>query len=231
MSNLKNLIKNAGLKNPSLAKLIGCKPVEIWRLAAWPEKGGRKMTPEWASKIAPHLGVRPSELLFGQDDQPEAQPGERVSPQNAIEIRGTVARNKWFVLEEEKPEENSIIPQIGGKYGGFPQYAYRNGNLIKGYETALMNQFDICVEYDLVRKTPLAYDTVIVEVTKGEFTERTVRGIGITKTGATKLIHMFADLGTLGDEPEIPPGKTEFSYDGKNIKIVGLVIASLHFFE
>jgi len=64
VSNLKLLIKNAGLKNPSLAKLIGCKPVEIWRLAAWPEKGGRKMTPQWASKIAPHIGVKPHELLF-----------------------------------------------------------------------------------------------------------------------------------------------------------------------
>jgi plasmid maintenance system antidote protein VapI len=62
---LKQLIKNAGLTNPSLAKKIGCKPVEIWRLAAWPNDGGRKMTPEWASRIAPHLDVKPHELIFG----------------------------------------------------------------------------------------------------------------------------------------------------------------------
>jgi hypothetical protein len=66
-NNLKKFIADAGLNNPSLAKLIGCKPVEIWRLAAWPEKGGRKMTPEWAAKIAPHINVKPHELIFGQE--------------------------------------------------------------------------------------------------------------------------------------------------------------------
>lgn len=64
---LRQAIKDAGLNNPSLAKLIGCKPVEIWRLVTWPKKGGRKMTPEWASKIAPHLGIKPHELVFGTD--------------------------------------------------------------------------------------------------------------------------------------------------------------------
>jgi hypothetical protein len=231
MITLKERIKNKGLNNPKLAKQIGCKPVEIWRLANWPEKGGRKMTPEWAAKLAKHLDCRPSELLFSDGDGPGVHPSERVSPQNAIEIRGTVARNKWFILKDEKPEENSAIPQIGGKYGGFPQYAFRNGNLIKGYEAILLNNFDICVDYGMVRKSPLSFDTVIVEATKGEFTERTIRGIAMTKTGEFKLTHMFPDLGTLGDEPEIPPGQTEFFYDDKHIKIVGLVIASLNFFE
>jgi hypothetical protein len=46
--------------------MVKCKPVEIWRLAAWPEKGGRKMTPEWARKIAPHIGVKPQDLLFDE---------------------------------------------------------------------------------------------------------------------------------------------------------------------
>jgi plasmid maintenance system antidote protein VapI len=64
MIHLKKAMADAGLNNPRLAKLIGCAPVEIWRLVTWPEKGGRKMTPEWANKIAPHLGVKPQELLF-----------------------------------------------------------------------------------------------------------------------------------------------------------------------
>jgi plasmid maintenance system antidote protein VapI len=64
MIHLKQAMNDAGLNNPRLAKLIGCAPVEIWRLVTWPEKGGCKMTPEWATKIAPHLGVNPQELLF-----------------------------------------------------------------------------------------------------------------------------------------------------------------------
>jgi len=67
MHNLKQLIEDAGLTNPVLAEKIGCKPVEIWRLATWPNEGGRKMTPEWAIKIAPHIGVKPYELIFGKD--------------------------------------------------------------------------------------------------------------------------------------------------------------------
>jgi plasmid maintenance system antidote protein VapI len=67
LPNLKQLIRDAGLTNPELAEKVGCKPVEIWRLATWPDKGGRKITPEWAIKIAPHIGVRPHELVFGME--------------------------------------------------------------------------------------------------------------------------------------------------------------------
>lgn len=66
-SRLKHIIRDAGLTNQELAKKIGCQAVEIWRLAAWPDAGGRKMTPEWAIKIAPHVGITPQELVFGVD--------------------------------------------------------------------------------------------------------------------------------------------------------------------
>ncbi|WP_231711130.1 LexA family transcriptional regulator [Xanthobacter dioxanivorans] len=48
------------MSQEALAKLVGTSQAQIDRL----EKGQRKLTKEWAVRIAPHLGIDPSDLLF-----------------------------------------------------------------------------------------------------------------------------------------------------------------------
>lgn len=49
---------------PDLARAVGTSPQNIHRLVSWQ----RKLTPEWAARLVPHLpGIEPADLLFGPD--------------------------------------------------------------------------------------------------------------------------------------------------------------------
>lgn len=60
MSDLRQLREAAGLSQTELGDLAGTSQPQIQRL----ETGDRKLTKEWASRLAPHLGVSPERLLF-----------------------------------------------------------------------------------------------------------------------------------------------------------------------
>lgn len=97
--------KQAGLSQAELARRVGTSREQIRRL----EAGERKLTREWAERIAPHVQREPSQLLFdlrpvrvlgyvGAGDDAhfydEAEMGEAIRPDNAgsntvaVEIRG-----------------------------------------------------------------------------------------------------------------------------------------------
>ncbi|MDN5249746.1 MAG: helix-turn-helix transcriptional regulator [Alphaproteobacteria bacterium] len=63
MNTLLELRKAKGLSQARLAVLANTTPGQIKHL----EKGVRKLTKEWAERIAPHLGVTAQELLFPDD--------------------------------------------------------------------------------------------------------------------------------------------------------------------
>jgi len=60
MMTLKEAMDRAGLNGAQLARLVDCQPPEISRLVS----GARKITPAWARRLAPHLGVDPADLIF-----------------------------------------------------------------------------------------------------------------------------------------------------------------------
>ena len=60
MSIIRRLRERKGLSQAQLAELVGTSAPQILRL----EKGRRKLTVDWAERIAPHLGVAAFELLF-----------------------------------------------------------------------------------------------------------------------------------------------------------------------
>lgn len=60
MITLKDAMHRAGLNGAQLARKAGCQPPEISRLIA----GNRKITPAWAKRLAPHLGIDPADLIF-----------------------------------------------------------------------------------------------------------------------------------------------------------------------
>jgi transcriptional regulator with XRE-family HTH domain len=65
MSDLRTYREAAGLSQADLAELAGTSQPQVKRL----EAGERKLTKEWAVRLAPHLGVQPERLLF-RGDQP-----------------------------------------------------------------------------------------------------------------------------------------------------------------
>lgn len=62
MSNLKRYREKAGLSQTALAERVGTTQPQILRL----ESGARKLTKEWAQRIAPALQTTPEVLLFGE---------------------------------------------------------------------------------------------------------------------------------------------------------------------
>ncbi|WCA57796.1 helix-turn-helix domain-containing protein [Agrobacterium tumefaciens] len=65
MSTLKKLRESRGLSQPELARRVGTSQPQILRL----EKSQRKLSKEWAEKLAPHLGVTAEELMFGKPQE------------------------------------------------------------------------------------------------------------------------------------------------------------------
>ncbi|OPB31543.1 helix-turn-helix domain-containing protein [Bartonella sp. AR 15-3] len=62
MNNLKFFREKMGLSSKKLAELAGTSQPQIFRL----ENGHRKLTKEWAMRLAPHLAVTPKQLMFSE---------------------------------------------------------------------------------------------------------------------------------------------------------------------
>lgn len=61
MNMIKELREKIDISQAALAELVGTSQPQIKRL----ENGERKLTKEWAEKIAPHLNTTPEGLMFG----------------------------------------------------------------------------------------------------------------------------------------------------------------------
>ncbi|EJF76545.1 hypothetical protein MCO_01612 [Bartonella sp. DB5-6] len=64
MNNLKFFREKMGLSSKKLAELAGTSQPQIFRL----ENGHRKLTKEWAIRLAPHLSVTPKQLMFSEQE-------------------------------------------------------------------------------------------------------------------------------------------------------------------
>ena len=92
MSEIARLREALGMKQEELAKLAGTSQPQIVRL----EKGDRKLTKEWAERLAPHLKVSAVALMF-----PEGPSGGSID--EAL---------KWIPPEFAEVLENSFRGQI-----------------------------------------------------------------------------------------------------------------------
>jgi transcriptional regulator with XRE-family HTH domain len=66
MNRIRQLREGVGLSQADLAQAIGTSQPQILRL----EKSRRKLTREWAERLAPHLGVSAAILMFDEDPVP-----------------------------------------------------------------------------------------------------------------------------------------------------------------
>jgi transcriptional regulator with XRE-family HTH domain len=71
ISPLKSARLAKGLSMAKLGRMAGTSAQQIDRLEKEAgAKDGRKLTKEWAERLAPHLGVAPSHLIFGENAIP-----------------------------------------------------------------------------------------------------------------------------------------------------------------
>ncbi len=59
----------SGLTDPGLANALGISKQQIFNL----RRGHRKLTVEWAKRLAPHLGISWQELITGSPPEPSDQ--------------------------------------------------------------------------------------------------------------------------------------------------------------
>ncbi len=222
---LKRLMALRGLNNPTLAKKVGCAPVEIWRLVKGPKEGGRKMTAEWAARLAPALGTTPVALLFdGEPDEgwEEAEVTPAPAPRGVAPIIGEVAAGRWLEHPDFETDEPETIPSIPGRYEGREQFAFKVSGTSMDLRRIFPGDFVICVEYFEARKGFVDGDIVVVERTNGHLIERTVKELILTN-GGYELWPRSSD--PKWKAPIIVPKKNDhLAEDGTIIEIKGLVI-------
>jgi hypothetical protein len=124
MNKLAELMGATGITGAQLARRVGAQQPEIWRLASYPDgKGSRKMTKEWAERLAPALGVDPAELLFEGRKRKHAGKG----PASVSSVDDDIQRGPRDVIIEAdvrsgaggggvRSEENVVFDRHGNTY-------------------------------------------------------------------------------------------------------------------
>lgn len=219
MNNLKSLILKAGLTGPRLAKLAGCSNVEIWRLTKFPEQGGRKLTSEWANRLAPYLNVTPQELLFPSGNNIAGLPDISFA-----KVRGEAEPGRRFE-EEVVDEDYQYIPKIPGNYGILDQYAFKIiGNSMdqKGIKNG---DYVICADYfETDRKKLTTGDIVIAEFQHNNLRQRMCSELIIIENGY-KLAPSSSDV--RWGEITVINDEIVVSNENHKASILGLVIGVL----
>lgn len=117
MNMIRSLREKLDISQEKLAARVGTSQPQIKRL----EAGERKLTKEWAERIAPHLGVNPEELLFGVPSSAQLAKEPEKAYEREIpnaEIRGKV---EGFGRK---------IPVFGQAVGGVDGEFLMNGSIL-----------------------------------------------------------------------------------------------------
>ncbi|UTO29099.1 LexA family protein [Bartonella harrusi] len=208
---IKKLRKDLGLTQVKLAEKAGTTQPQIKRL----EKGERKLTKEWAEKLAPHLGVKPFNLLFPENK--EIHPISNAI--GMIPVIGKVAASSWMSVEDMDFGFDDIeyVPSTS-KYPAHFQFALKiEGNCLN--KIARDGDQLICVDIIKAGIDVEPNDLVIVERSRfnGQMIERTAKRIRQTISGF--------ELWPESTEPNHQePIKINGATDGEEIRVVGKVL-------
>ncbi|NTJ67563.1 helix-turn-helix transcriptional regulator [Agrobacterium rhizogenes] len=119
MSVIKELREKLNLSQANLAEAVGTSQPQIKRL----ESGERKLTKEWAERLASPLGVSPEELLFGRVKSEAGEPEYTKLENNVFELPNAIIRDKVVGLGRK-------IPVFGQAVGGIDGEFLMNGSVL-----------------------------------------------------------------------------------------------------
>lgn len=168
-----------GLSQRALARLVGTSQSQINKL----ELGERKLTKEWAERIAPFVGCTAKEILFGIADAEttHATIDGAVRPTiKSVPVIGTVAAGQWMEQDATADVAVDDIPYIPGRYAAIEQRAYRVVGPSMNKLKIADGEYVICVPYWQARAVLTDGDIVVIERRRGQLTERTVKQLAIT---------------------------------------------------
>jgi len=145
---IKELREANNLSQDDLGEKAGTTGQQIGRL----EKGKRKLTQEWMSRLAPHLKVTPDELL------------PLSYRQRRIKISGVVQAGPFVAPGDEpefNPDEGYITVPLPEQYRDYPLYALRvNGpSMNRLYADGAIL---ICCHLEYLREEPVPNKRYIV---------------------------------------------------------------------
>jgi len=91
MSILKDLRKETGLTQKQLAEKAGTVTAQIYKL----EQGLRKVSLRWAKRLAPHLNIKPTDLLFSKEELAQMASPSTSKAIPLLYIKGMVESGTW----------------------------------------------------------------------------------------------------------------------------------------
>lgn len=121
-THLDRLMTQRGLANHQLAAKVGTSRQAIYKL----RKGITRMLPDWAKRLAPHLGVPWQELVDGglsADDQDRAELLAAYDAMDPEERRALLTMARGVVRREriEEPTRTEPLkPRAGGRASAVP---------------------------------------------------------------------------------------------------------------
>lgn len=121
MNMIRALREKLDISQEKLAARVGTSQPQIKRL----EAGERKLTKEWAERIAPHLGVNPEELMFGGAASALALNHVSKEPEKAYETEIPNAQIRGKVEGFGRK-----IPVFGQAVGGIDGEFLMNGSIL-----------------------------------------------------------------------------------------------------
>lgn len=121
MNMIRSLREKLGISQEKLAARVDTSQPQIKRL----EAGERKLTKEWAERIAPHLGVNPEELMFGGAASAPALNHVSKDPEKAYETEIPNAQIRGKVEGFGRK-----IPVFGQAVGGIDGEFLMNGSIL-----------------------------------------------------------------------------------------------------
>ncbi len=173
-----------GLSQARLGELVGTTQGQIQKL----ESGVRKMTIEWAQKLAPALNCEPIDLVphifkkinaAAYVNTPSLSKSQAVESVITIPVRGIVAAGLYMDSDTDVTEEIPIP---------FSPLAARTEQFAFRVSGTSMNKkipdgaYVLCVPYWHVREAITDKDTVVVERRKAGLIERTCKEVVVTAT-------------------------------------------------
>lgn len=206
----------SGLSMPKLAGLAGTSAQQIDRL----ERGERKLTKEWAERIAPHLGLSAQDLLFPRAT-PSINKGPVLIETPQIPFRGVAAAGVWME-HDDLAQDAPILPSIPGAPAGI-QFAVRVAGPSMDLKGITHGDYLLCLNYFDARSDLTSGDVVIVERRRAGTVERTCKEL-VVKNGRFELWPRSSD-GRYQDPIVIPDKRSPIAEDGTEVEVVGLVKA------
>lgn len=108
------------MSQPQLAALANTSQPQIWRL----ENSERKLSKEWAERLAPHLGVRPVDLLFDNVMLSPDPPVSNILPFDSPSEKPNA------IVRGQVDSGTKMIPVYGRAVGGVDGEFDMNGSLL-----------------------------------------------------------------------------------------------------